>query len=252
MANELELAGRIQANFLPEQIPTLPGYEIAASLTPALQTSGDFYDFIPLPNGRLGILIADVADKGTGAALFMALTHTLIRTYAQEYPDDPVLAFQLTNDRIHQDTQSQLFITTFYGILDPIQHTLTYVNGGHNPPILFHANAPSPTNEPTNQQTSQLLSRTGIPIGMFDDAKWTHKSVPFYPDDLLLLYTDGVTEAQNVAGEFFGEERLMELGQTCLNQPAQSIHDTLLQAVRSFVGLAPQFDDITLLNIRRI
>jgi len=197
MSNELELAGRMQANFLPEQIPNLPGYEIAASLTPALQTSGDFYDFIHLPDVRLGILIADVADKGTGPALFMALTRTLIRTYALEYPDDPALAFQRTNDRVYEDTQSQLFITTFYGIIDPVHHTLTYVNGGHNPPYLFRA---APTADPDDSLIlAESLTRTGIPIGMFEEAQWEHKCTTFHPGDLLILYTDGVTEAQNAA-----------------------------------------------------
>lgn len=169
----------------------------------------------------------------------MALTRTLLRTYALEHPTDPARAFQRTNDRVHQDTQSQLFITTFYGILDPVQHTLTYVNGGHNPPLLFHANTHTP------------LSRTGIPIGMFEDARWTQKTVPFHPGDLLILYTDGVTEAQNAAQEFFGDERLLEVGTACLGQPAQTTQDTLLHAIRTFVGDAPQFDDITLLILQR-
>ncbi|MCB9134126.1 MAG: SpoIIE family protein phosphatase [Anaerolineales bacterium] len=242
MANELELAGRIQANFLPEKIPTLPGYEIAASLTPALQTSGDFYDFIPYPDGRLGFVVADVADKGTGAALFMALTRTLLRTYVLEYPDDPALAFKLTNDRVHEDTQSQLFITTFYGIIDPQQHTLTYVNGGHNPPFLF---TPSDSNKP------QSLIRTGVPIGMLDEVTWKSAQVPFPPDHFLVLYTDGVTEAQNAAQEFFDEDRLIEASVTHKHSVAKDIHTGILQTIHTFVADAPQFDDITLMVIRR-
>jgi serine phosphatase RsbU (regulator of sigma subunit) len=253
MSNELELAGRIQANFLPEHIPSLRGYEIAASLTPALQTSGDFYDFVPLPNGKLGVLIADVADKGTGAALFMALTRTLLRTYAIELPNDPALAFLRTNIRVHQDTQSQLFITTFYGIIDPFQHTLTYVNGGHNPPYLFRASLL--TAEPADSLThspAESLTRTGIPIGMLEEAQWEHKCISFHPGDLLILYTDGVTEAQNATQEFFEEAGLIETGKSCLGSSAQETHDAILRAIRSFVGDAPQFDDITLMIIRRV
>lgn len=247
MQNELELAGRIQANFLPEKIPTLPGYDIAASLTPALQTSGDFYDFIPYPDGRLGFIVADVADKGTGAALFMALTRTLLRTYVLEYPDDPALAFKRTNDRVHEDTQSQLFITTFFGIINPQQHTLTYVNGGHNPPLFFH---PDATNGPT-QPTTQHLTRTGIPIGMFDEVTWKSAQIPFPPDHFLVLYTDGVTEAQNAAQELFDEDRLIKASVAHKHSPAKDIHTSILQTIQTFVADAPQFDDITLMVIRR-
>lgn len=242
MENELKLAGRIQANFLPEKIPALPGYEIAASLTPALQTSGDFYDFIPYPDGRLGFVVADVADKGTGAALFMALTRTLLRTYVLEYPDDPALAFKLTNDRVHEDTQSQLFITTFFGIINPQQHTLAYVNGGHNPPFLF---------DPNNGNHPQGFIRTGVPIGMLDEATWKAVQVPFPPDHFLVLYTDGVTEAQNDSQELFDEERLIESGMTHSNSPAEEIHAGILKTIQAFVAGAPQFDDITLMVIRR-
>jgi len=179
----------------------------------------------------------------------MALTRTLIRTYALEHPDDPALAFQRTNDRVHQDTQSQLFITTFYGIIDPLAHTITYVNGGHNPPYLFRTLPP--VADSLNRSPAESLTRTGIPIGMFEEAQWTHKTVPLHPGDLLILYTDGVTEAQNAAQEFFEEHRLLEVSQSSMGNPAQQTHDSILQTIRSFVGDAPQFDDITLMVVRR-
>ncbi len=242
MTNELELAGRIQANFLPEEIPALPGYEIAASLTPALQTSGDFYDFIPLPEGRLGVLVADVADKGTGAALFMALSRTLIRTYAFEHPDEPELVLQYTNQRVHADTQSQLFVTTFYGVIDPVSHTLAYVNGGHNPPYVF---------SPENPDDVQALIRTGVPIGIFEDAQWKRKTIPVRPGELMVFYTDGVTEAQSADENFFDDDRLLELGKANLQKTAPETHGAILNAIHEFVGDAPQFDDLTLVVIRR-
>lgn len=242
MENELALAGRIQANFLPASIPSLEGYQIAASLDPALQTSGDFYDFIPLPDGRLGIVVADVADKGTGAALFMALTRTLIRTYAAEYSDDLAAVFRFVNDRVHQDTQAQLFITTFFGIIDPHSHTLTYVNGGHNPPYLCSAASRGEVIE---------LSRTGIPIGMLEDGKWISKSIEFPVGAALVMYTDGVTEAQNSSAEFFEEDRVKEILRAGISLDADRLHGRILAAVHSFVGDAPQFDDITLVVARR-
>jgi serine phosphatase RsbU (regulator of sigma subunit) len=245
MSNELELAGKIQANFLPEFVPEYPGYDIAASLTPARQTSGDFYDFIPLPGGRLGFLIADVADKGTGAALFMALSRTLLRTYALEHPDDPELVLALANARIHEDTQSQLFVTIFYAVLDPEAHTLTYVNGGHNPPYLFQEMAGGKNGPPA------ALVRTGVPLGIFEDARWERASVALEPGATLVLYTDGVTEAQNQAEAFFEDERLVEVIQSCLASGSQGLMGEILGAVQVFVGEAPQFDDLTLMVLKR-
>lgn len=242
MASELELAGRIQSDFLPQEIPVLAGYEIAASLTPALQTSGDFYDFVPLSDGRLGVLIADVADKGTGAALFMALTRTLIRTYALEHPDQPELVLQLANQRVMADTQEQLFVTTFYGVLDSTTHSFTYVNGGHNPPYLL---------SPDNGSEAQALVRTGIPIGIMEDAKWERKTITLQPGNVMVFYTDGVTEAQNHENELFDDHRLIEVTRQYLQYSAQNTHDSILNTIQLHVGDAPQFDDLTLIVIRR-
>lgn len=240
MAQELALAGRIQAQFLPAQVPQVPGWDIAAGLTPAQQTSGDFYDFVPLDDDRLGIVVADVADKGTGAALFMALSRTLIRTFALQHPDDPARALQLANHRILTDAASDQFVTVFYAILHP-DGELVYANAGHNPAFIVPANSADP----------RPLEKTGIPLGMFDDMAWDQARAIIAPGDTLLLYTDGVSEAQNAANDEFGETRMIDAARAAPEHHARAVHATILAAVREFVAGAPQFDDITLLVARR-
>jgi serine phosphatase RsbU (regulator of sigma subunit)/DNA-binding NarL/FixJ family response regulator len=245
---ELVLAGQIQASFLPEVLPDLAGWHIAATLEPARETSGDFYDFIALPDGRLGILIADVANKGMGAALYMALCRTLIRTYAAEHPTRPDLVLSATNRRLLMDARAGLFVTAFYGVIDPDSGLLAYCNAGHNPPLLLGARDVSPVRE---------LQRTGMALGAVEDQAWQQSTVQIAPGDVLLLYTDGITEAQDPKGRFFGADRLLDSLQTSLASRgadvshAQSIRDALLAEIHAFVGAAPQFDDITLVVMAR-
>lgn len=242
ISQELAFAGRIQASFLPNELPSLNGWELAVTLLPARETSGDFFDFIPLADGKLGILIADVADKGIGAALYMALSRTLIRTYALEYVDSqPDIVFFSSNERILKDARAHLFVTAFYGILDQAAGTLTYCNAGHNPPYLLSAG-----NGPVRE-----LPATGMPIGIEEDAVWTQATIKIDPGDVLLLYTDGIPDAQNSEGKFFKEKRLVDVAQENLDRPAQEMQIAILDAVQDFVGNAPQFDDITLLVLIR-
>ena len=242
VAQELALAGEIQASFLPDALPNIAGWQLAATLQPARETSGDFYDFIRLSNGRLGIVVADVVDKGMGAALYMALCRTLIRTYAVEYDAQPDLVLDAANRRILLDTHSNLFVTVFYGILDPITGTLTYGNAGHNPP--YHLTD-------KNRDPVQALRSTGLPLGIFEDATWMQGSVQLAPGDALVLYTDGIPEAQNRAEEFFGEKRWVDIAQSNLGRSAQDMQDALLAGVHRFMGDAPQLDDITLMVVVR-
>lgn len=241
-AEELRLAGEIQASFFPDTFPIAEGWEFAVTVLPARETSGDFFDFIPLENGKIGILIADVTDKGVGPALFMALSRTLIRTYAIEYELDPDNVFYAANARILKDSRARLFVTAFFGILDQETGEFTYSNAGHNPPYLLRRAGGRP----------QPLSVTGMPIGIDEDTLWGKATVQIEPGDVLVLYTDGIPDAQNVDGEFFQEERLLEVARA--NAECSSAHELqtlIIESVQAFIGEAAQFDDITLVVLGR-
>ena len=238
---ELAAAGKIQTGFLPATPPALPGWQLTAALEPSRRTSGDFYDFIPLPDGRLAIVIADVADKGAAAALFMALSSSLIRTYAADYAAQPERVLSETNRRILADTHTGLFVTVFYAVLDPATGALHYANAGHNPPYHFrHDGAPA-----------RPLTGTGIPVGILEEAAWTTGTIQLAPGDLLVLYTDGVTDAQDQHEAFFSAGRLLETVERNRERSARAIQDAILTAIHDFVGGVPQFDDIALLILSR-
>ena len=188
LEQELTLAGKVQASFLPRELPHIPNWDLAVTLEPASETSGDFYDISRLPNGRLGILMADVVDKGVGAALFMALSWTLFRTYAAEYPAQPEMVLTAANRRILLDTDASQFVTVFYGILDPATGSMVYCNAGHVPPYVISPQEPGDVRE---------LIRTGLPLGIFEDRAWEQAAVQLAPGDVMVLYTDGVTDAEN-------------------------------------------------------
>jgi serine phosphatase RsbU (regulator of sigma subunit) len=243
IGQEIQIAGQIQASFLPNEFPNIPGWQLAVTLEPAGGLSGDFFDFIPLSRDRLGIVVADVADKGLGAALYMALCRTLIRTYALEYHSRPDIVFAETNERILSDARANLFITAFYGVLDPEKSTLTYVNAGHNPPYLFRREDPD---------NPIALSRTGMPIGIEEESTWARKEVSFNAGDSLVLYTDGVTDAQNEAGEFFDDGRLQKAVSDAITGSAFEQQANILNRIRRFIGDAEQFDDITIMVLARM
>jgi serine phosphatase RsbU (regulator of sigma subunit) len=239
-AQELARAAQIQGSFLPEENPQILGWSLAVTLEPARQTSGDFYDFIPLANNRWGILVADVADKGAAAALFMTTTRSLIRTYAYEYEIWPEIVLSEANRRLLADTRSGLFVTVFYGIFDPTTGYLTYANAGHNPPYLLRYNA-----------EMLPLHRTGTPLGVFDEASWEQAQIQFMPGDSLVIYTDGVIDAQNRDEDLFGDANLMESLERNRDGTADEMLAGVLNDLRRFVGGAPQFDDITLMVLSK-
>jgi sigma-B regulation protein RsbU (phosphoserine phosphatase) len=243
MVNEqLRLAGNIQASLLPFSFPDMPGWQLAVTLDPVGETSGDFFDIIPLEGNRIGFLIADVLDKGLGPALYMTLSRTLIRTYATEFDLEPDLVFFATNERILKDTRANLFVTVFFGVVDLNTGEMTYSNAGHNPPYII-----------TSQNESEPipLDTTGFPIGIDEEATWTRETVKIHPGDTLVLYTDGVPDAQNPEGEFYREKSLVEVSKENRGQSAEMIQKSILDSVYDFVKDAPPFDDITLMILVR-
>jgi sigma-B regulation protein RsbU (phosphoserine phosphatase) len=242
MAQELALAGEVQTSFLPHNLPDIPGWQLTAILRPAREMSGDFYDFIPLPDGCLGIVVADVCDKGAGAALYMALSWTLIRTYAAEYPGQPESVLSAVNQRIIKDTIANHFVTVFYGILDLVTGTLLYCNAGHWEPCLFNAH---------DSENIRRLTITGVPLGLFGDETWEQGLVQLGPGDVVVLFTDGIIEAQNARGAFLGKDRLLDSVRSSLGRPAQEIQEAILADLHRFVSDTPQSDDIALIVLLR-
>jgi serine phosphatase RsbU (regulator of sigma subunit) len=240
--HDLAVASEIQNSFLPTQLPQVDGWQFAVKLMPARETSGDFYDLMALPDGRVALLVADVTDKGIGAALFMALSRTLLRTYAFVYPADPAAVFRAANQRILTDSDSGVFVTVFYGILDPASSQLTYCNAGHSPAYLLRAQSDA---------APLRLRNTGLPLGILAEADWETKTVEVAPGGLLVLYTDGVTEALDEHDTMFGTPRLLAAVQGQSGCPAEAVQDALLAAVGRFMGAAPQYDDITVMVVTR-
>jgi sigma-B regulation protein RsbU (phosphoserine phosphatase) len=208
---------------------------------PAREVGGDFYDAIRLQDGKTGLVIADVSGKSVPAALYMALSRTIIRAMAGWHPRvSRTLAD--TNAMILSQSDSGMFVTLFYGVLDEEKHALTYANAGHNPPLLLRAGS---------DEFIRLMP-TGIALGAVDDMEYGEETVVIGPGDLLVLYTDGVTEAINTETEEFGEARLKETILGLRDRPADEIIRGVRDAVHDFAGKEPQFDDITLMVLRGV
>ena len=260
--HDLQVGRRIQANFLPQELPQPPGWEIAACFQPAREVAGDFYDAFPVAGDRLGLVIADVCDKGVGSALFMALSRSLIRAFGRldvvpgyqtgvSTSDTEGLlaainaraldAVKLTSDYVaktHEDMS--MFVTLFFGVLDPSSGTLSYINAGHNSPFVF---------SPTGSLKAELTP-TGPAVGLLPGMNFEIQQTILEPGDLLLTFTDGVTEAQDPHGEFFDEERLVSL----VEGPAISVAALLERieaSLQAHMADTEQSDDITMLAVRR-
>ena len=242
---ELAIAADIQQSFLPEKISQIKGFDISAHSMMAKEVGGDFFDVIPLEviplsNDRLGVMIADVSGKGIPAALFMALSRIVVRVNATWYPDRPAEVIKSSNAIIAPDSKSGMFVTLFYGIIEVKNRNLTYVNAGHNPPIICHA----------ADGSFEILEATGMAVAAMAEAEYTQDKKELGQGDVLVLYTDGITEAENCRLEQFGEERLRAAISQSRGMDSKAIMSKILHEVKEFTGEQPQSDDITLMIIK--
>lgn len=272
--HELQIGRRIQASFLPSEIPEIPGWEIETHFEAAREVAGDFYDVFTLSSGRrIGFVMADVVDKGVGAALFMALFRSLIRAFVDQHyklgwmdvlsgdlsstPESASVsrrrkmlstgttalknAIDLTNNFIAKNHgDSNMFATMFVGVLDPTSGSLVYINGGHDPPILYR-----------HSGEVERLAPTGPAVGMLPDMSFNIESILLKQGDTLVAFTDGVNDALDPSGEPFSEDRLLPL----VTKPAQhasQIRDRIVDGLHNHICERSQYDDITFFVLKRL
>jgi len=235
---ELHIAHEIQKSFLPLKAPEIEGYRLSGVNIPAREVGGDFYDFIELGDQKTGIVIADVSGKGVPAALFMGISKILVRANAKRILD-PVQALKEANSIIMDESDSGMFVTLFYAILDAKNNKLTFINAGHNPPLLIRR----------EDNKIALLKAKGIPLGVMEDMELESKEIHMENNELVFLYTDGVTEAVNEKDEEFGTEYLQELlkEEDC---PPDDMIEKIVRKIREFAGRREQFDDITMVVLQ--
>ena len=241
IASELSVATHIQTSMLPRIFPAFPEqkeFDIYAVMNPAKEVGGDFYDFFLVDEDHLAVVVADVSGKGVPAALFMVIAKTLIKDHAQ-HGTSPELVFTEVNRLLCETNDEGMFVTAWMGVLELSTGHLTYVNAGHNPPLLRRAGG----------GYDYLRTRRGLVLAGLEETRYRSCSLDLSPGDALFLYTDGVTEATNAEQQLYGEERLSAV----LNANRDCAPEALLSAVRAdveaFVGEAPQFDDITVLSL---
>ncbi len=238
LEHEMQVAHDIQMNILPQELPVLPGFSFGAHLLPARSVGGDFYDFIPLSTGRIGIMIGDVTDKGIPAAIFMAQVHAFLRVEAERNLE-PVTVLRNVNRHLMKMSQHGLFVTVLYGILDNQSGDFSYTRAGHELPLLC-----SPEHD------AHLLPKsTGQPLGIFEEPKLDQGAVHLNPSSSLLLYTDGVTDEYDSSGNSYGLTGLMADMQSRAASSAQANCNHILQQAIEHLSGTSQDDDITLVAI---
>lgn len=244
LERELQLAREIQQSFLPNFLPSFPGWELDIRWRPAREVGGDFYDAFILPGNRLGVVIADVADKGIPAALFMTLVRTLIRATIREELS-PANVLEIVNDLLVSETEHGLFITVFYMVVTPQTGLITYANAGHNPPLVLRSQS----------DVIDKLSATGMALGVLENIQINEGTLTLNPGDAIVLYTDGLTEAFSSSGEMFGEDRVISILMEIDNRSVVStgdLLDLLDRKVQIFCDGNPLADDLTLVAVRRL
>lgn len=236
---ELDVAQQVQMSALPKEVPSSETHDVQALMIPAREVGGDFYDFFPLSDELIGLVIADVSGKGIPAALFTLMTRTLLKGTARDSPS-PAACLSRVNDLLAEDNETCIFITLFYGVFDLRDGVFRYSNGGHNPPRLVRSDS----------RVEELPTTKNLVLGVAPGHEYRNSEVRLAPGDALFLYTDGITEAQNVNDEEFGEGRL-DAKLTSLGQvSAREIVTTVVDEVHAFARDAPQSDDITCIAMR--
>jgi serine phosphatase RsbU (regulator of sigma subunit)/predicted ester cyclase len=234
---ELKVARSIQQASLPEEVPTLEGWQISPYYQPAREVGGDFYDFHLLSEGRLGLVVGDATGKGVPAALVMSSTRSMLRALARA-SNSPGEVLEQVNDLLVSDVPPNMFVTCFYAILDPKSATLSYANAGHDLPYLRHGD-----------EAEELRAR-GMPLGLMSGMSYEEGEASLRQEDDVLFYSDGLVEAHDPKGEMFGFPRLRAL--VAQHAEERSLGNLLLEELYSFVGEGwEQEDDITLLTLRR-
>ena len=237
LAQELRVATLIQQQFLPRQLPQLPQWQVAAYYGPARAVGGDFYDFVEMPDGRIGIAVGDVTDKGVPAALVMARTHSILRAEASR-SNSPGEILSRANDLLVPEMPAKMFVTCLFAVLDPATGHIVLANAGHNLPFVRSGDAVTE------------IRATGMPLGLMAGMRYDETESDIGPDSNVLLYSDGLIEAHDGAREMFGFDRLREAMR--IDDAGSELLDRLLETLNVFTGTDhEQEDDITLVTLRR-
>jgi sigma-B regulation protein RsbU (phosphoserine phosphatase) len=240
LERELQVASEIQQRFQPATAPQVPGYEMQGISFPCYEIGGDYYDFIRRANGRMIVALGDVSGKGTAAALLMSSLHAAVHAQ-MDIHDSLVKTIEAVNRYLVESIPPNRFVTLFYAELDPKDGGLVFLNAGHNPPLIVHSGG-----------TMEQLASGGLPLGIMAEADFREGRARLYPGDVLVIYSDGVSEATNPGGEEFGPTRLYETVARNLDSSAAGIRDRIEAALTKFCQGTPAADDITLVIVKRL
>ena len=246
LRREVADASETQARLLAQSLPSSVSLDYSGVCRAARGVGGDYYDFLPIGERRIGIALADVSGKGLFAGLLMASLQARIQSIAPRHGEALEDLGREINQLMHSTTDTNRYASFFYGLYDDATRELCYINAGHNPPLLLRPRDGAAGGGPRTIR----LETTGTVIGLIPDAEFRKDSIQLLPGDILLLYTDGVTETRNRQGEEFGEARFEDLVRRQVDRPASELRDAILEAVDRFRGDAPQHDDITLVVIK--
>ncbi|MCY3576612.1 MAG: SpoIIE family protein phosphatase [bacterium] len=239
LQNELSIASQLQQSILPKKPPVSDEFEVSANMEPARNVGGDFYDYFNLED-HIGLVVADVSDKGIPASMFMMSSRTALKGAAIGVRE-PHMVLSEINNQLQQDNPTFMFVTLIYALFNPSTGSLTYSIAGHDPPLLISADG----------SVTELPLTKGVALGIAPDVVYTQESVTLAPGDTVVLFTDGVTEAMNTDNQQFGLERLTEVFEGKSPTSALEANEAVFNQVRIFAGDAPQSDDITCLTLRR-